>query len=296
MAIQSTEFDGLEAIEIATSKAKMVLVSGVGPRIAHFGAAKGRNLLFWDHERKYKRKEWHLYGGHRVWATRPGADEAEETYAEDNRPCQVRKGKNSVTVTAPEIPGTRIRKSLSVRVLDESTFAVENRITNVSDMLWSGGVWGLSCTAPGKTSTYGIPLGDGTPWDVFSIVTSKRWATGQSSRVNDPQISMTEECLVLDPAGVESKRMIQAPQGIIGMTDSKEKLSFVKKVDYQRGAVYPLGTNIAFYVGTGNFMVEMETMGAESTVKPGETLVSTEIWGLRPAVNWNRYKIGSIVL
>ena len=34
ISIQAIEFDGLEAIEILTSKARMIIITALGPRIA----------------------------------------------------------------------------------------------------------------------------------------------------------------------------------------------------------------------------------------------------------------------
>src|SRR5690606_182776 len=109
------------------------------------------------------------------------------------------------------------------------TLSVENRITNDSEMVWSGGVWGLTCTLPKGNTSYGIPLGREGEWDIFPIVIPKSWGGGQKSLVNDPAVRYTEDCLILRPKGRISKRMVQAPQGIVGMTDPSEGLSFIKK-------------------------------------------------------------------
>lgn len=296
--IEKTTFDGLAAVAIDTAKARMVIVTEVGPRIAFFaqkkggakgGGAVGRNLLFWDDVRQYQRKDWFLLGGHRVWNTRPGADEAEETYVADNAPCEVKIGKRSVSVTAPELPASLVRKSLTVTVVDDATFTVDNAVHNVGEMLWSGGVWALTCTLPVKGCTYGIPLGDGSSWDVFAIVVPKAWA-GHVARVNDPQITVTEDVMVIDPKGVKAKRMVQAPQGVMGMTDAKEGVSFLVKTPYEKGAQYPFNCNVAFFVGPKNFMVEMEHMGAERTLKPGESSHNVQTWALRGAIDWKKHK------
>jgi hypothetical protein len=291
--IEMTEFDGFEAVEITTAKARMVIVSGTGPRIASLQIKKGRdwgrNLLFWDFERKYNRKDWALLGGHRVWNTRPGADEAEETYESDTAPCDVRMGKNKVTVTASALTQSLIQKSITVTVVDDMTFTVDNAVENIGEMLWSGGVWALTCTLPGKRSSYGIPLGDGSAWDVFAIVVPKAWA-GHVAKVNDPQISLTEDCLVVNPKGVKAKRMVQAPQGMMGMTDLDEKISFIVETPYEKRAQYPFNSNVAFFVGPKNFMVEMEHMGAERTVYPGETLHNVQTWALRAPIDWKTQK------
>ncbi len=292
MNIRPTTFGGHAAVEIKTTRARMILVTETGPRIAHLSAltrkAETRNLLFWDDAKKHRRKEWRLHGGHRIWATRPGADEAEETYAADNALCAVRVNKNRVVVEAPESLG--IAKSLAVRVLDEATFEVNNSIVNTGSMLWSGGVWSLTCTVPTRATSYGIPLGDHSAWDTFAIVIPRTWGGGQTSRINDSQISMTEHCMVIKPAGRQSKRMVQAPQGLIGMTDTAEKISFWKHSPYVRGAPYPLNCNVAFYIGPKNFMFEMETMGAEKTLKPGEAARNVETWALRDPVDWKKAK------
>ena len=293
MQIRKTTFDNLDAVEIKTAKARMVVVTGVGPRVAHFSALKGksetRNLLFWDTARKYKRNDWLLLGGHRIWGTRPLADEGEEAYIADNEPCKVRLGKKGITVEAPEMPSFGVKKSLSVRVLDDATFEVESTVTSRTSMLWSGGAWALTATQPAKGCTYGIPLGDGSDWDLFAIVIPRSWG-GHTTLVNDSQVSLTEHCLVFEPKGREAKRMVQAPQGLIGMTDPVEKISFIKHSPYDREGRYPMNCNLALYNGPGNFMTEMESMGAEKTLRPGEIARNTETWALRDPIDWKKVR------
>jgi hypothetical protein len=295
ISIKETEFDGLGAVEITTSKARLVAITSMGPRIAFFGARKagsrqGRNLLFWDYPREYHRGQWRLMGGHRVWAMRPLADEAEETYADDNGPCSVRVTQNGVDLRGAAHPLFKTAKSIGIKVLADDTFIIDNRITNASEMVWSGGVWGLTCTLPKSGTRYGIPLGRGGDWDIFLIGYPKRWAGEQHAKVDDPAVRLTEHCMLISPKGTISKRMVQAPQGIIGLTDTAEKLSFIKHSEYVDGAAYPMGCNIAFYAGKKDFMVEMETMGASQGVLPGATITARETWMLRKPVDWARLK------
>lgn len=290
---QKITFEGRKAIRVNTSGAELIATYEFGPLISHFGVAQGRNLLFWDGSDQRRRGNWILRGGHRVWTTRPLADETEEAYAEDHAQCNVETSETKVILTAPPHPLFHIQKSIEIEPVSPTRFLIHNKIANASDMLWSGGVWALTACAPGPTTTYGIPLGElGTAsWDVFSIVFPRKWA-GHSSQVNDPQISYTEDCLILTPQGVETKRMIQAPKGIIGMSDAEENVSFLKKIVYDANAQYPLNTNIAFYVGPGNFMVEMETMSPVRSLRPGESLVHTEEWSLVPLIDWRKLSAG----
>src|SRR4051794_8991553 len=119
VAISKTTFSGYRAVTIETRAARMVIVTEIGPRIAFFGPRSGVNLLFWD-KAKLGRGEWRVYGGHRLWTTRPMADESEEAYAADNAPCRARLGKDRVTVEAPASAG--LRRGLRIRALDARRF------------------------------------------------------------------------------------------------------------------------------------------------------------------------------
>ena len=59
-------------------------------------------------------------------------------------------------------------------------------------------------------------------------------------------------------------------------------VQFEKRSPYEPGARYPLGTNLAFYVGSRSFMVETESMGPSAVLKPGEAVTLEEEWSLSP--------------
>src|SRR5437868_2148268 len=92
---------GLATIELVEHHTRLVIVHEIGPRIAWFGDLERDNLLFWDAAGVHTRGSWRLYGGHRLWTTRPGADESEEAYAPDNDRCCVRELTSGVAITAP---------------------------------------------------------------------------------------------------------------------------------------------------------------------------------------------------
>jgi hypothetical protein len=279
MKIVEDTFDGHKAITLTTPALKMTVVVDVGPRVAFLGKPDGDNLLFWD-GKNLARGEWKLMGGHRVWTTRVGADESEDAYRPDNLPCEVTTGSNSITAIAPVDPILNSRRGIEVTVDGEDRLTVENFAENTGEMLYSCGVWALTCTLPTADTRYGIPLGDGSEWDCFNLVMFRKWGGGHTSAFNDDQISFTEDMLLLDPKGRETKRMLQAPYGIIAMNAPDRGCTFAKQVEYEQDAQYPLGCNMAFYVGPENFMVEMETMGAEVTLKPGERVVNRETWAV----------------
>lgn len=275
-------FDGLDAVTLYTDRMKMVLVTGAGPRIAYLGVleegrARDKNLLYWNRDGMV-RGDWSLMGGHRVWLTRPLADESEDTYAGDGEPCAVVMEDACVTVTAPPHPFTRLERGIRVRVLDDMAFEVTNRITNTGALVYSGGVWSPTCINP-QEKIIRIPLGEeGASWDMVRIVIPRVFA-GNVTTVEDPQVTFEGNDMVVRSHGHVTKRCVSAPRGIISMEWPKEGLVFTKQADYVRDGNYPLGgCNVAVFIGENDWMGELETFGREQTVRPGETIENREVW------------------
>jgi hypothetical protein len=275
-----TEFEGLDAVELVTPALRISATRDIGPRIAFLGKPDGENILLWN-PGEYTRGAWDLRGGHRVWMTRPMADECEDTYAADNGPCELELIDEGFRLTGEENPTNCTRRGFSVRAIDDTTLEVDNFVINTGELLYSGGLWALTCSLPAEGTRYGIPLGDGSEWDAFNMVSFRRWAGHGQGGFNDPQINISNDVLTIDPAGIENKRMLMSHHGIIAMSDPLRSLTFAKQVTHQRSGNYPMNTNLAFYIGPDNFMVEMETMGPEGTLKPGESFHHLETWVLR---------------
>lgn len=278
MQIQPIVFDGLNGLELMTGCWRMVVITECGPRIACFGRLHSdKNILYWDKD-AVSRGEWKLYGGHRVWLTRPYADESEDAYAGDNEPCQVSVQTDGVVVTAPPHPFTKLSRGMEIRMLDDQTFEVTNFIRNESELVYSGGVWSPTCINP-EGKTIRIPLGEeNTLWDMVKIVIPRKFA-GNTVPIDDDQISYTEEEMVIKPHGVLTKRCVCAPKGIIIMEWPEEAIRFTKETTYIREGKYPLdGCNLAVFVGDQNWMGEMETFGVEQSIRPGECVRNRELW------------------
>ncbi len=282
-AISRIKFEGLDAIELRTPLLRVVAITAKGPRIAFWGRPDGENLLLWA-PGKFRRGRWDLMGGHRLWAARPGADEAEETYATDNQPCKVTVHADGFTLTGALDSVQKIRRGFTVTAAVDGRITLDHFLRNESDMLWSGGLWALTCTVPAKKAAYTVPLGDGSSWDYATIVAFRTSGGGHGGvGFEDPQFNFTADAMVLHPSGRENKRMVKADAGLIAWHDPVQKLLFAKHAAYVPEGNYPLGTNLALYVGPENFMVEMETMGPAATLKPGQTLKHRETWLLATA-------------
>lgn len=287
MPVRAISHDGIPAVELTTSAIRLVAVHGFGPRFAWLGRPGGDNLLLWDDVAKprYVRsapgKDWKLRGGHRLWVQGgTAADESESTYRNDDAPgtCEVRS--DGFTVASAHDPETRLRRSISVRILGDTRLEVIHEIANEGDMLAGVGAWELTCTVPGPATRYVVPLGDGGEWDTTTLTVFRCWAGHGTRSFREEQFELTDDAYVLTPRGRETKRMVRAPRGVIAMVDPARRFTFAIRAGFEPDAAYPGGANIATYVGPDNFMVEMETMGPFVTLKPGRSVQHRQEWHL----------------
>ncbi len=288
VTIKKCKFKGLNAVELTTPQLKLVGITAFGPRIGFFGKPGDDNLLYWVPKKNARnakgREVWNLHGGHRTWMAGIGADECEMTYNADNKPATLEVRKNGFRMTGAYDPENATIRGIDVTVKNNNSLLVDSFVMNKGDMLLGAAMWALTCSLPNDTTQYVIPIGDGSTWQSATMVLFNQWAGHGQKSFADDQYVAGKDAVVITPKGLENKRMIQSEAGIIAMTDPTRDITFAKKMDYRLGGKYPLNTNIAAYVGPKNFMVEMETMGEESTLKPGQELHHVETWTLTKAM------------
>lgn len=280
MKITETVFDGLAALDCRTERLHLILVTEVGPRIAWLSFDGGEeNLLFWKKD-SCTSGEWTLYGGHRVWLTRPLADESQDTYAGDNEPCAVSMGEDWVRAVAPAHPFTKLERGLRIEEQPGACVKVTGFVRNAGSLIYSGGVWTPTCIDPTDRELR-IPLGeDDVTWDVVKVVIPRIFA-GNEVRLDDEQVTFEGRDLVVRSRGHVTKRCAAAPKGRVEMICPRQKIRFCKTAVWHRDGRYPLdGCNVALFVGENNWMGELETYGRERSIHPGETLEHTETWTL----------------
>ncbi len=277
MKIEKTVFDGLEGYLLETSAVRMIVITEVGPRIAWYSKQGEENLLYW-HKDGIVRDDWKLYGGHRVWISRPMADESEDTYQTDNDPCKVTLYVDGLTAETPKT-ATGLVRGMEIHIIDENKIQVRNYLRNDGSMLYSGGCWSPTCVVADKPIE--IPLGakeENPTWDVVYIAIPRVFA-GNVTAMDDDSVTMQGNTMVLTPKGRCVKRCLRAEQGTIRLRCNgyvfQKTSPFCEHYAYQMN-----GCNIAAFIATDNVMAEMETYGAEQTIKPGQTIDNVEQWAM----------------
>jgi hypothetical protein len=278
--IRKVLFDGFEGYEIATAAIKMIVISSIGPRIAWFSKQGGENLLYWDKD-GMKRGDWKIYGGHRVWITRPLGDESEETYLPDNDACTVTVGTDWINAEAPVSDVNHMARGMEIRVLSESEVSIRSYMRNEGQLLSSGGIWNLTCVNADSGKPIEVPLGAGSDdvaWDVVRVAIPRIFA-GNVTHLEDSQVEFAGDTMRFTPRGVVCKRCLQAPQGVLRLLC--DGYVYEKRAAYNPYARYPFdGCNIGVFIGKDNVFAEMETFGAEQQILPGGTIDNTEVWSI----------------
>ncbi len=276
--ITQIKYDGFDAVEITTKEIKCVVVYEIGPRIAHFSKIGEENLLYWKKD-DVVRGDWKIYGGHRVWLTRPYADESEDTYIPDNERCSLELSEDKVIVTAPANKTNLLERGMEIQVVGENQLLVRNFVKNTGGLIYSGGVWSPTCVVPdGKKLV--VPLGEeNSTWDIVKVIIPRVFA-GNEATLQDDQVAFVGNDLVVTPNKKLTKRVCLAKQGKV-ILDCGSYV-FEKFSKYNKLLKYPFeGCNVAVFNGDNNWMAELETFGGESEITPNETIDNVEIWTIK---------------
>ena len=265
-----------DAYVLREGAAEMIVVAGIGPRILSLRVTGGENLLFVDRTAKVARGAWKIYGGHRVWL----GPEAESTYAADNAPCAVSVRRGEIMIEAPADPRTKLQKALAISGR-AGRFHVRSIVRNTGSMLVSGGVWALTCIRPDAKVFF--PWGRPGAWQVKKICYWQTWGGAHATNIASRQWQPGNDLFVIDPTGEEGKVGTAGHEGWIGATFPAARATFIKQFAYRADGVYA-DDGCAIECYTCAKFIELETLGPQQTLHPGESICHAETWTVRAAL------------
>ncbi len=250
----------------------------VGPRVIRFGFIDGPNefVEYSDQMGKSGESIYRSYGGHRLWV----APETKGwTDHPDNGPVVLVKEEEDVALFTPAAEaGTALQKSLRISFLPSSTgVRVEHLLKNVGRTPVELAPWALSVMAAGGTAI--IPHERPIPHPE-KVLPARPLSLWHYTDMTDPRWNWGRHFVFLrqdTSATIPQKFGALVTQGWAAYHNTNRL--FVKRFPYDPSAVYPdFGVNAEFF--TNARMLEMESLGGLSTLKPGETTSHTEHWYL----------------
>ena len=275
--MQEVVYNGWNCIRLANSEVELIVTRDIGPRVIRFGFIGGPNVfgeIPADQGGKNE-AEWKNRGGHRCWIA---PESMPWSYELDNVPyAEAAAISGGVRTRQEPGPVTGIAKELEITLAsDKNAVKIVHRYTNkgkgpVDFAPWSISVMGLN----GQEI---IPLPKKIPHTEL-LTHNQNWSIWAYTDFADPRWTLGSRYVFLrqDPTRGPTKLGIAHREGWAAY--QREGCLFVKYMSFADGAKYPDG-GVNFETFTNQEILEIETLGGLTTLKPGESVEHVENWKL----------------
>jgi hypothetical protein len=277
LTIETIEYGGWpNCIRVSNGEIELVATTDIGPRIIRLGFVGGQNLFknYADTLGRTGDTEWHNYGGHRLWHA---PEVFPRTYAPDNDPVEYVWEGTTLVLRNSERENA-LDKEMRVTLSPTSPCVeVAHRIVNRGPWPVDLAPWTLSVMAPGGRAVY--PQEDFRPHpDV--LAPARPLVLWHFTDMSDPRWTWGRRYIQLrqDPAAITKQKVgFLNRQGWAAYLLKGEALIFRYADD--PGATYAdMGCNTETY--TDPDMLEVETLGPWTKLKPGDGVGHDEFWTL----------------
>jgi hypothetical protein len=279
--LQTTQFLGLECVQIENATLSLLVTKSVGPRILGLKFHGEENMLAEMPATTVKFSEsgeYHMYGGHRLWH----APEAlRRTYIPDDDPLEIESRPDGLQVTQPIERQTGIQKSMRIALPDDdATVIVDHILTNHNLWPLEFAPWAITKLKPGGTAI--LPQNQQTV-DEDGLQANRSLALWPYTRVNSPHIQWADEYILVEARMGDGAMKLGFPNPRGWLAYWRQGNLFVKWADFNPQAeYYEYGASSQCYCDPEN--LELETLGPRTIVEPGTSVQHREVWRLFPEV------------
>ena len=279
LTIRTVAYQGWKkCCRIANGTVELIVTTDVGPRVIRFGFVGGQNLFKEYPAQLGQRggKAWRIYGGHRLWHA---PEDQTRTYFPDNFPVTVERHGRRVRFVAPVETANGIQKEIDIQLAATgSRVELIHRLRNTGAWPVELAPWALTVMASGGTGIIPLPKRGTHPKDLLPGNLLVPWLYTDMS---DPRWTWGRKFILLrqdsSPTVTPQKLGALVPDGWAAYALNNQL--FVKKFPYVAGAKYAdFGCN--FETFTNQDMLEVETLGAFTTLAPGQIVEHRETWHL----------------
>ncbi|MCX7920297.1 MAG: hypothetical protein N3A72_12000 [bacterium] len=280
------EIDGYQVRLFSIGAIQIGIATEFGPRIvflAHQSRSKF-NMFGVLPEAGVQTSEgfWHIYGGHRLWSS---PESTPRTYSLDDKPIKIVAKKNQMIIYGNPEPQNSIQKKITIRASKKILGAVDvvHSITNIGRWKIQLACWALSVMRQNGIAI--IPMRP-EKVDNAGLLPDRHLSLWPYTSLADRRLTFLDEYIL-----VKQDRSAKTPIKLGTFANPGwiaywvDGMLFVKYIE-RKPAVYPdFGANIEVY--TNSAMLEIETLGALTTVNPNQTIEHTETWNLYPIRTFN---------
>ena len=271
-------------LKLTNGDMELIVSTEVGPRIISYRRMDGHNFFkaFPEQIAGNDAAKWSSYGGHRLWHA---PEVFPRTYYPDNFPVKYDWDGKTLTLLCPEESTTMLQKIITVELAETGTeVRLDHRIYNRNPWAVVFAPWCLTVMDAGGRAIIPqepyVPHGE-NPGESFEL--ARPLVLWQFTRMNDPRFIWGGKYIqIKEDSRYPSKQKI-------GVTNKQGWAAYVlhgqlflKRHDYEAGAVYPDGgCNAEFFTMPG--FLEIESLGRLESVAPGGCAGLRECWSIHKA-------------
>jgi hypothetical protein len=278
-----SNYQGFKCQQIRNQRISLWVTLDVGPRVIGLEMAGGENLMVVLPDAKIPvegAKDYSLRGGHRLWYA---PEKPETTYIADDHPVEYCQIKNGLEVVQEPDQKTGIQKSWKM-ILDEE----EAKVTINHQLYHTGGEpfrlapWAVTMLQPGGIGVIPLQIEDADPNGLWPNRGLVFWPY---TNLASPFLEIRNEAVFVQANLKDGALKIGAPNPKGWIAYSIDESLFIKKAVYDPGAEY-LDMRASSQIYTNPTVIELETLGPEVDLQPGESTVHTETWQIYSQGEW----------
>jgi len=270
-------FLGLDCIPLKNNSLELLVTQSVGPRIIRLSLLGAENLLaelpdvMLDCPGTGKMNLW---GGHRLWHA---PEVKRRTYLPDNQPVTITEIENGLEVVQPTEVQTGIQKSMHITLPDQSATVI------IDHTLKNEGIWPVELAPWAITQ---LKLGGFVVLpqitdiaDPDGLQPNRRLTLWPYTDMNSSHIQWGNRYIVVHASVREGALKLGFPNPAGWLAYYLNQTLFVKQATYQAEAEYlDFGSSSECYCNAD--FLELETLGPQTILEPGQAVSHRETWRL----------------
>jgi hypothetical protein len=265
-------------LRITNGQVELIATLDIGPRVIRYGFVGGENVFkeYTDQLGKSGEKDWQIRGGHRLWVA---PEDEKRTYFPDNAGVAYEERAGRVVLTPPPESPWGLQKQIELYLSPQgSRVEVLHRIRNVGKTSTELAPWAISVMAPGGVEIIPLPPKRPHPQALLPNQVLVLWPYFDFT---DPRYTFGRQVILLRQDIKRGPTKIGLRHTLGWAAYANRGALFIKRFNHFPDRTYPdFGVNYETF--TNEDMLEMETLGPLVTLKPGEEVLHTETWELRP--------------
>lgn len=270
-----------ECLKISNGKISFTVACDIGPRIIELQILNKTSVFFVDDKDEMNSGnddlssygnlgKWHLYGGHRLWAS---PEAPIRTAYPDNRPVFIETLDNGIKVTGELQKNNNIQVEMSLLFIADNKIEVTHSITNFNAYPVNISAWPITVMAYGGFEAIKMPDTD------MGLLPNRHISLWSYSKMNDSRVYFGEKYITLK-ADENIDRAFK-----IGLRTEQDYASyfikdtlFIKRFEQKSGICPDFDCNYETY--TNKTMLEMESLSPLQEIGFNKKITHKEIWEL----------------